>query len=112
MRAIAKTAMAHTTRIVKDNGDGTYTLESHNAMRNTKWTFKLGEQFEAELMDGKKAQVINVVFVRRWLIYEQITFTVVGDEMMENVVRDNKEHDKITFKVEGDYVVAVGVSNE
>ncbi len=40
---------------------------------------------------------------------EQVTLTIVGDEMVQTIVRENNQHDKITFKVEGDYVVGVRV---
>jgi hypothetical protein len=41
------------TKIVVDNGDGTYTIEHKTPLKNMSWTFKLGQPFEADMWNGK-----------------------------------------------------------
>ncbi len=53
---IAVTAMSKLTKVIVDNGDGTYKIENQTPLKNTSWTFKLGQPFEAEMWD-KKVQV-------------------------------------------------------
>ena len=57
VRKIAGPAMSRMTKVIKDNGDGTYTIENRTVKRDVFWTFKLGEQFEAKAMDDKMHKV-------------------------------------------------------
>ncbi len=60
-------------------------------------------------MSGKKAQVDeHVCFYKKGSML-QITFTLVGDMLVQSVVRDGNEREQITFKADGQYMVAVGV---
>lgn len=53
VRKMVSLAMGNMTKIITDNGDGTYTLENLTGKRDTKWVFKVGQQFEAKAMDDK-----------------------------------------------------------
>lgn len=57
MRKLAMTAFGRARKTISDNGDGTFSIENTNPRKTLKWTFKLGEQFEAEAMDDKKHKV-------------------------------------------------------
>lgn len=44
-----------TVQLIK-NDDGTYTLRTTSTFKNTDITFKLGEEFDEETLDGRKVK--------------------------------------------------------
>jgi hypothetical protein len=74
-RKMATTTLSNLTKVIKDNGDGTYTMDNLTPSKNTSWTFKLGEPFDAAGFDGKVHKVQSGGPVRLHLCRRQSVST-------------------------------------
>lgn len=82
---------------LKQNPDGTYTLLTESTFKNTSITFKLGEPFEEETLDGRNVQSV-VTLEGNTLTQKQ------GGEKPSTITRVFTENDMTATMTVGDIV--------